>query len=135
MKAATLSACKRSVEQPPILARRAGERRRRAPPFRPSTRKIYALLKNDAAPRAKIKQVSAAYGIEPIHVVGAIVGEHTYNVDAYDRLQNLLRQGDFYLQPPDLSPTRARTFDLCSGLEFDACDGKTGATGCGNAAA
>lgn len=42
---------------------------------------------------AKIKKVSAAYGIDLIHVVGAIVGEHTYNVDAYDRLQS------YYVKP------------------------------------
>jgi hypothetical protein len=36
---------------------------------------------------SKIKSTAAAYGIDPIHMVGAIVGEHTYNVDAYDRLQ------------------------------------------------
>jgi len=27
------------------------------------------------------------YGIAPIHIVGALVGEHTYNVDALDHLQ------------------------------------------------
>ncbi len=36
---------------------------------------------------AKIKSTAADYGIDPIHIIGAIVGEHTYNVDAYDRLQ------------------------------------------------
>ena len=36
----------------------------------------------------KIKKTAAAYGIAPIHMVGAIVGEHTYNVDAYDSLQS-----------------------------------------------
>src|SRR5690606_540851 len=55
--------------------------------FQAKYRKVYALLKNDGRLRAKIKETAAAYAIDPIHIVGAIVGEHTYNVDAYDRLQ------------------------------------------------
>ncbi|TDK30420.1 DUF1402 family protein [Rhizobium deserti] len=49
--------------------------------------KIRDLLASDKALVGKIKSTAAAYGIDPIHMVGAIVGEHTYNVDAYDRLQ------------------------------------------------
>ena len=49
--------------------------------------KIRDLLATDRALISKIKSTAAAYGIDPIHMVGAIVGEHTYNVDAYDRLQ------------------------------------------------
>jgi hypothetical protein len=50
--------------------------------------KIRELLATDKALIGKIKSTAAAYGIDPIHMVGAIVGEHTYNVDAYDRLQS-----------------------------------------------
>ncbi len=50
--------------------------------------KVHDLLASDHELMAKIRKVSAAYGIDPIHVIGAIVGEHTYNVDAYDRLQS-----------------------------------------------
>ncbi len=49
--------------------------------------KVRELLANDRKLVAKIKSTAAAYGIAPIHMIGAIVGEHTYNVDAYDRLQ------------------------------------------------
>ncbi len=49
--------------------------------------KILALLTHDATLRQKIKETAATYEIDPLHMVGAIVGEHTYNVDAYDRLQ------------------------------------------------
>ncbi|TIN72455.1 MAG: DUF1402 family protein, partial [Mesorhizobium sp.] len=52
--------------------------------FQAKYRKVYALLQNDAELRAKIRKVAAAYDIDPMHIVGAIVGEHTYNVDAYD---------------------------------------------------
>lgn len=49
--------------------------------------KVHELLATDHELMSKIRKISSAYGINPIHVVGAIVGEHTYNVDAYDRLQ------------------------------------------------
>jgi hypothetical protein len=49
--------------------------------------KVIELLSSDKALIGKIKSTAAAYGIDPIHIIGAIVGEHTYNVDAYDRLQ------------------------------------------------
>src|SRR5690606_3484937 len=65
--------------------------------FQAKYRKVYALLKNDGRLRAKIKETAAAYAIDPIHIVGAIVGEHTYNVDAYDRLQTYYVKAISYL--------------------------------------
>lgn len=50
--------------------------------------KVRDLLAGDTQLIAKIRKTAAAYGIEPIHMIGALVGEHTYNVDAYDRLQS-----------------------------------------------
>lgn len=49
--------------------------------------KIRDLIANDKRLQNKIKAAAKQYGIEPIHIVGALVGEHTYNVDAFDRLQ------------------------------------------------
>ena len=65
--------------------------------FEGKYRKVYALLANDAKLRAKIRQTASAYGVDPMHVVGAIVGEHTYNVDAYDRLQTYYVKAAAYL--------------------------------------
>jgi hypothetical protein len=50
--------------------------------------KVRDLLANDRDLMSKIEATAARYGVNPIHIVGAIVGEHTYNVDAYDRLQS-----------------------------------------------
>ncbi len=50
--------------------------------------KVRNLLATDGKLMSKIKSTARAYGIDPIHMIGAIVGEHTYNVDAYDRLQS-----------------------------------------------
>ena len=77
----------RNAEQPKIPG--ASVRRTRAgrTTFDDKYDKIHDLLTNDRALISKIRSTSAAYGIDPIHMIGAIVGEHTYNVDAYDTLQ------------------------------------------------
>lgn len=49
--------------------------------------RVVNLLATDDKLMSKIKSTARRYGIDPIHMIGAIVGEHTYNVDAYDRLQ------------------------------------------------
>jgi hypothetical protein len=56
--------------------------------FEAKYHRIYDLLASDEGLRTKIRSAGRAYGIDPIHIVGALVGEHTYNVDAYDRLQS-----------------------------------------------
>lgn len=78
----------RHAEQPKVPG--ASVRRTRAgrTTFDDKYEKIRDLLANDRALIAKIKSTAGDYGIDPIHIVGAIVGEHTYNVDAYDRLQS-----------------------------------------------
>ena len=50
-------------------------------------KKVYRLLQSDKKLMANIKKAAAAYGIDPIHIIGAIVGEHTYNIDTFDTLQ------------------------------------------------
>src|SRR5690606_36406747 len=77
----------RSAEQPAVpgaSAKRTGALRTT---FEAKYKRVYSLFERDAKLRPKIKDVAAQYKIDPIHMVGAIVGEHTYNVDAYDRLQ------------------------------------------------
>lgn len=78
----------RNAEQPAIPG--ASVRRTKAgrTTFDLKYEKVRDLLRNDSSLMAKIKKTSSAYGIAPIHMVGAIVGEHTYNVDAYDSLQS-----------------------------------------------
>ncbi|MBZ9873644.1 DUF1402 family protein [Mesorhizobium sp. BR1-1-9] len=87
----------RNAEQPGIPG--ASSRRTQATntTFQAKYRKVYALLQNDADLRGKIKKAASVYGIDPMHIVGAIVGEHTYNVDAYDRLQTYYVKAISYL--------------------------------------
>ncbi|WP_425467548.1 DUF1402 family protein [Rhizobium glycinendophyticum] len=78
----------RNAEQPTIPG--ASVRRTKAgkTSFDLKYEKVRDLLRMDSALIGKIKKTAAAYGIAPIHMIGAIVGEHTYNVDAYDSLQS-----------------------------------------------
>jgi hypothetical protein len=55
--------------------------------FKEKYAKIYGLLSRDKTLIGKIKKAAATYGIDPIHIIGAIIGEHTYNIDTYDTLQ------------------------------------------------
>lgn len=78
----------RNAEQPKVPG--ASVRRTRAgkTSFDEKYEKIRDLLANDKSLIGKIKQAARQYDIDPIHIIGAIIGEHTYNVDAYDRLQS-----------------------------------------------
>ena len=87
----------RNAEQPPIPGASVHRTQATNTTFQAKYRKVYALLKNDAGLRSKIRQAASAYGIDPMHIVGAIVGEHTYNVDAYDRLQTYYVKAMSYL--------------------------------------
>ena len=82
---------------PTFRALRANRTKAGKTTFEAKYRKVYALLRNDKTLRAKIKAAASAYGIDPMHIVGAIVGEHTYNVDAYDRLQTYYVKAIAYL--------------------------------------
>lgn len=83
----TVPAGNRHAEQPDIPGASIRRTKGTKSSFDLKYEKVHELLATDRELMSKIRKVSSAYGINPIHVVGAIVGEHTYNVDAYDRLQ------------------------------------------------
>lgn len=78
----------RHVEQPDVPGASVRRTKGTKTTFDRKYEKVRDLLATDKQLVSKIKSVARAYGIDPIHIVGAIVGEHTYNVDAYDRLQS-----------------------------------------------
>ena len=84
-------------EQPAIPGGSASRTQALKTTYEAKYRKVYKLLKNDKKLRSKIREAAGAYGIDPMHIVGAIVGEHTYNVDAYDRLQTYYVKAVSYL--------------------------------------
>ena len=45
------------------------------------------VLANDKRLMANLKKAAKTYGVDPVDVVGAIVGEHTFNMNVFDSLQ------------------------------------------------
>ncbi|WP_163270688.1 DUF1402 family protein [Chelativorans alearense] len=117
----------RSAEQPPVpgaSARRTGAGRTT---FEAKYAKVYQLLKNDAALRVKIREAADAYDIAPIHILGAIVGEHTYNVDAYDHLQTYYVKAVSYLKSSFSFSHAGESLEVfLKRPEFSECEGKKG---------
>ena len=112
----------RNARQPDIPG--ASKRRTEATKstFDAKYEKIRDLIADDDRLRRKIRSVSKAYKIDPIHIVGALVGEHTYNVDAYDRLQT------YYVKAISYAGERFRfehggesVVDFVKRPEFEAC--------------
>ncbi|MDN3720283.1 DUF1402 family protein [Roseibium salinum] len=50
--------------------------------------KVLGVLRRDRRLISSIKRVAGRYGIDPVHIIGAIVGEHTYNYDTLDSAQS-----------------------------------------------
>lgn len=116
----------RNVEQPDVPGASVRRTKGTKTTFDRKYEKVRELLATDRELMAKIKKVSAAYGIDPIHVVGAIVGEHTYNVDAYDRLQSYYVKAASYAgESFRFAYDGENVDDFVKRPQFSACDGKT----------
>jgi hypothetical protein len=72
----------RNASQPDIPAGAVSRTRATKGSFEGKYEKIRDLIARDKKLQKKIKTAAQRYGIAPIHIVGALVGEHTYNVDA-----------------------------------------------------
>lgn len=116
----------RNAEQPAIPG--ASVRRTKAgkTSFDAKYEKVRDLLANDSQLTSKIKATAAKYGIAPIHMVGAIVGEHTYNVDAYDRLQSYYVKAASYTGSFRFAYDGENVADFVARPEFAKCAGKKG---------
>lgn len=78
----------RNLEQPAIPGASARRTAALRTTYENKYQRIYRLFATDSKLRSRIVETARLYRIDPMHIVGAIVGEHTYNVDAYDRLQS-----------------------------------------------
>lgn len=117
----------RNAKQPDIPG--ASKRRTQATKstFDQKYEKIRDLIAEDDGLKRKIRSVSKRYQIDPIHIVGALVGEHTYNVDAYDRLQT------YYIKAVSYAGERFRfeyagekVTDFVTRSQFEVCDEDAG---------
>lgn len=116
----------RNAEQPNIPG--ASVRRTKAgkTSFDAKYEKVRDLLATDRELTGKIRSVAGKYGIDPIHMVGAIVGEHTYNVDAYDRLQSYYVKAASYTGSFRFAYDGESVADFVDRPEFSKCADKKG---------
>jgi hypothetical protein len=116
----------RHAEQPDIPGASVRRTKGTKTTFDLKYEKVYDLLSTDRELMGKIKKVSNAYGINPIHVIGAIVGEHTYNVDAYDRLQAYYVKAASYAGESFRFAYDGESVDeFVDRPQFAACNGKS----------
>lgn len=117
----------RHAEQPQVPGASARRTKAGKTTFDAKYDKVRELLATDGQLISKIKTTARAYGIDPIHMVGAIVGEHTYNVDAYDRLQNYYIKAASYAGNSFRFAYDGEDIDTFIGRpEFAECKGKSG---------
>jgi len=87
-------------------------------------REIYKLLSTDKKLIGEIKKVAAIYQIDPLHMIGAIVGEHTYNIDVVNTLDT------YYVKALEYASDHSLVFeykgekakDLFSRPQFAKCE-------------
>lgn len=92
----------RNSAQPDIPRDAVVRTRQTGETFEGKFEKVMRLFQNDPKLIKKIKKTAQRYGIDPVHMIGAIVGEHTYNVDAVDQLQS------YYVKALAYAETRIR---------------------------
>lgn len=89
--------------------------------------KIVGVLRDDKDLRASIRKAAQAYQIDPIHIVGALVGEHTYNITIVNRVKSYYvkamaySQSDFKFSYKDVTVQ-----SFVKRPEFAHCDAFTG---------
>ena len=115
----------RHAEQPEVPGASAKRTQALKTTYEAKYQKVLRLLSRDNALQAKIREVSAQYGIDPLHMAGAIVGEHTYNVDAYDRLQTYYLKAVNYLNSGVSFDYQGENIDdFIQRPQFAPCNGK-----------
>ena len=116
----------RNAEQPGVPGASVRRTKGTNSTFERKYQKVRELLATDTKLMAKIKSVSRAYGVDPIHVIGALVGEHTYNVDAYDGLQSYYVKAASYAgQSFRFAYDGENVDDFVARPQFAVCNGKS----------
>lgn len=117
----------RNAKQPDIPYGSGSRTRAANTTYEAKYNRVLKFLREDDRLRGKIDKVASRYGIDPIHIVGAIVGEHTYNVDVYDRLQTYYVKAIAYLKSAVTFRYENEDVDtFIKRPEFAECEGLSG---------
>ncbi|MEF2071318.1 DUF1402 family protein [Consotaella aegiceratis] len=117
----------RHAAQPAVPGASAKRTRQTHSTFEAKYEKIRDLLRTSEDLKAKIRKAADQYGIDPIHIAGALVGEHTYNVDAFDQLQTYYVKAVSYMNSGiEFSYKGEQVLDFVKRPEFDACKDLSG---------
>jgi len=112
----------RNVQQPAIPYGSIKRTRSGKGTFDKKYIKIRNMLGSNKKLIRKIKKAANAYNIDPIHIIGALVGEHTYNVDALDRYQTYYVKALAYLnQDLSFQYKGKQVTDFVKQREFSSC--------------
>ncbi len=76
-------------------------------------RHVLGLLARDKRLMGNIKKAARTYGVDPVDVVGAIVGEHTFNMNVFDSLQS------YYVKALQYMNNKSLTFEYQGELAKD----------------
>lgn len=110
------------AEQPEIPNASKRRTRQTKTTFERKYDRAVAFLKRNPALIADIKTTAKTFGIDPIHMIGAIVGEHTYNVDVLDRAQSYVIKAASYLKEDIRFAYRGTDVtDFVERAEFERC--------------
>lgn len=113
----------RSASQPKIPSTSVSRTRSTNGSFQAKYEKIRDLIKSDKKLQGKIKKTAKQYGIAPIHIVGALVGEHTYNVDALDHLQTYyVKAISYFKSDVEFEHAGESVMKFVKRPEFSKCD-------------
>jgi hypothetical protein len=99
----------RNSVQPPIPNTSALRAKAFDTTYEEKYQKIVRVLREDKELMASIKKAAQTYQIDPIHIVGALVGEHTYNITIVNRVKSYYvkalaySQADFKFSYKDVS--------------------------------
>jgi len=88
----------RNTVQPPVPNTSALRAKAFNTTYEEKYEKIVGVLRDDKDLMASIKKAGQAYQIDPIHIVGALVGEHTYNITIVNRVKSYYVKAMAYSQ-------------------------------------
>ncbi|AYG63292.1 DUF1402 family protein [Rhizobium jaguaris] len=117
----------RNSIQPPIPNTSALRAKAFNTTYEEKYQKIVSVLREDKDLMASIRKAAQAYQIDPIHIIGALVGEHTYNITIVNRVKSYYvkaltySEADFKFSYKDVSVQ-----SFVKKPEFAHCDTFTG---------